>query len=598
VTEDPSFDTTSGSNLSPPCPAYAGVNNVIVVDDPGHIADSPNNSVLDGRGTSINTVSFGTNDPYDFTDLADFSNIQIVDFGTDAAPDDAVDFEDTLTMTVSQNNTLSTASNAGSAIISLSNDGSSTVAEALHGVGTYELTQPSTDIDLHTNSATEVDIDSSDDSAKEQIIEIGDENYTGRWDGFSSASTLEVTDGLADVTGVTDGSDQGVLGGLTYVNFANGVDKTLRMMAAQVDALTTVTGDTDGSVDAVVDSTLSALDFSGVGADYAGDLSVAGVSDVTDATLGNYTTVDFTGDYSLSMMAAQVDALTSVSSSSGTATDGTVNAEVDSVLGALDLSGVGTDQAGALVVTAAADTTGVTDLGNYTDVDFAGAHTLTMSDSQLNALTSVTNQTSSEGIVATDMDAGGNSVGISGVTVGSFDNGLFGISVSTDQDDTITLFTDSTVGSASAEINFGVSAANSRDTTAGNTITNFDAGADGDVLDFEAFLGADYTAYNNGGSPVADGSTSEVDILTQVAFYSSDSLTKDDFATDAEFADIDGKAVVIGNGDGNGDSNVWFVDSSLANTGTTVDDSGDIQLVGTVDAFTNMIDANVGVYVV
>jgi hypothetical protein len=66
VTVGDPFDTTDGTNLQPQSPAEAGVDNVIVVDDPSHT----NGSTLDGVG-GTNTVAFGSNVNYDMEEFWD-----------------------------------------------------------------------------------------------------------------------------------------------------------------------------------------------------------------------------------------------------------------------------------------------------------------------------------------------------------------------------------------------------------------------------------------------------------------------------------------------------------------------------------------------
>jgi len=211
VTVDPEFDTTTGNNLQPQSAVQAGVDYVIVVDEPGHIHDSPNQSVLDGGADCTNTVAFGTNADYDFTDLLVFENIDIVDFGSDAAPGDAVDFNDTLTMTVDQSDGI-TATNA---------------------VETPHLVIDASEVEDDTTKTITFSADMGggdltyefDGDTDDQVVELDSDS------SLQNIDTLEVTDGTLDVSNIPEAQD--------FENIDNVVvNSGIILTAAQADGLT------------------------------------------------------------------------------------------------------------------------------------------------------------------------------------------------------------------------------------------------------------------------------------------------------------------------------------------------------------------------
>ena len=204
TSDAPPFDTTDGTNLDPSQSATAGVDNTIVIADPTHIGS--NESTLNGEGGTAdggtNTVAFGSGaSSYDFTDLSDFQNIDKLDFGAGAA-DDAVDFTDTLTMTVSQHDILSEAVNGGSATIQLAN--ATATVTGLSNVGAYNL-DAGVDFTVATQSQAVTEV--SDNQVKVTIdgTELSGDTYDGTV-GFDVTQDDELV--LADTVDISSASIQ------------------------------------------------------------------------------------------------------------------------------------------------------------------------------------------------------------------------------------------------------------------------------------------------------------------------------------------------------------------------------------------------------
>jgi hypothetical protein len=127
-----------------------------------------------------------------------------------------------------------------------------------------------------------------------------------------------------------------------------------------------------------------------------------------------------------------------------------------------------------------------------------------------------------------------------------------------------------------------------------DTIKDFGVGADGDKLNFEAFLSTSSTEVdrNSGLSPAITeytaASVGALDVSNKIVLFAdptpvtATSLLAE-FAIGAAFSPDTTKAVVLSGTAGSGNVLVWYVDESLGTLADTID-AGDIVLVGTLES--------------